>query len=151
MSRLHNNCATMTLSIERTSCFGNCPVYTVTLDADGTVSWQGKEHVTQKGPATAQVDSAAARSMIEKFRSMGFWALCARYDRITTDVATALTTLRIGADQKSVNDRADGAPDWLRELNREMELLVDTHRWSVRHVRRGDLHKRQASLASQGF
>ena len=117
------------IAIERTSCFGNCPVYTVTLHADGTVSWQGKEHVTQKGPATAQVDSAAARSMIEKFRSMGFWALCARYDRITTDVATALTTLRIGADQKSVNDRADGAPDWLRELNREMELLVDTHRW----------------------
>jgi hypothetical protein len=117
------------IAIERTSCFGRCPVYTVTLHADGTVSWQGKEYVTQTGPATAQVDSAAARSVIEKFRSAGFRALCARYDRITTDVPTALTTLRIGDDQKSVSDRADGAPEWLRELNREMELLVDTHRW----------------------
>jgi hypothetical protein len=117
------------IAIGRTSCYGPCPAYTVTLQANGTVSWEGREYVTQTGPGSAYVSSDVARSIIEKFRTAGFWTLCASYDRMVTDVPTAITTLHIGDYQKSVSDRAEGAPAWLRELDYQVEALANTHRW----------------------
>ena len=117
------------IAIGRTSCYGACPAYSVTLQANGTVSWEGREHVIQTGPGSAYVSSDVARSIIEKFRTAGFWTLCASYDRMMSDVPTAITTLHIGDYQKSVSDRAEGAPGWLRELDYQVEALANTHRW----------------------
>ncbi len=117
------------VAIERSACFGRCPSYTVTLHANGAVSWEGRSYVIQAGSATAQVPSDAARLLIGEFRKAGFWKLCAKYDRPVTDVPAALTTVRIGGVQKSVADRVDSAPQWLRELDYQVESLADTHRW----------------------
>jgi hypothetical protein len=117
------------IAIERSTCFGPCPSYTVTIHANGLVSWDGRANVTQTGSVNAQIPSDAARSVIEKFQAAGFWTLCAKYDRLVTDVPTAITTLHIGDHQKSVSDPADGAPEWLRKLDNQAELLADVHRW----------------------
>jgi hypothetical protein len=117
------------IAIERSTCLGPCPSYTVTIRASGLVSWDGRANVTQTGIANAQISWDAARAIIEKFRTAGFWTLCAKYDRLVTDVPTTITTLHIGDHQKSVSDRANGAPEWLRKLDYEAELLADVHRW----------------------
>jgi hypothetical protein len=117
------------IAIERSTCFRPCPSYTVTIHANGLVSWVGRANVRQTGSVNAQVPSDASRSLIEKFRAAGFWTLCAKYDRLVTDVPTAITTLHIGDHQRSVSDRANVAPEWLRKLDYQAELLADVHRW----------------------
>jgi hypothetical protein len=117
------------IAIEHTACYGICPTYTVTVHANGKIAWQGKGHVAQQGSGTAVVQPDAARSLIEKFRTSGFWKLCASYNRMVTDVPTAITTLRIGDNQKSVSDRGHGAPEWVHELDYQVDSLADTHRW----------------------
>jgi hypothetical protein len=37
------------VSLQRTACLGDCPVYTVTIRSDGTVRYMGIESVGQSG------------------------------------------------------------------------------------------------------
>jgi hypothetical protein len=117
------------VELQRSRCFGSCPVYSVRVRADGQVSWDGKEYVRVMGEATDQIAPEAAKNLIDKFRAAGFWSLCDSYTRAVTDVPTAITVVHLGNTQKSVSDRADGAPDWLRELDLAIDTLADTHRW----------------------
>lgn len=117
------------VELQRSACFGSCPAYRLRIQADGAVTWMGENHVRVPGPNSSHVDSSAARDLIERFVAAGFWDLCASYNRPVTDVPTTVTVLSLGTEQKSVSDRADAAPDWLRELDREVDALADTHQW----------------------
>lgn len=89
----------------------------------------GDKFVQAVGPRSKLVSPDTARPLVEKFRAAGFWSLCDRYDRGATDVASATTVVHLGDREKSVTDRADAAPEWLRELDRQVDALADTHQW----------------------
>ena len=42
-------------SLERTACFGFCPVYTVTVHADGSVDYHGERFVVTQGDQSGQL------------------------------------------------------------------------------------------------
>jgi uncharacterized protein DUF6438/ankyrin repeat protein len=117
------------VQLQRTICFGSCPAYTVKIRADGEVDWKGDVSVSLRGEARDKIGPDQARSLIEKFRAAGFWGLCDGYTLGITDMPTFLTTVGIGGQEKRVSDYADGAPAWLRELDRKVDELADTHRW----------------------
>lgn len=117
------------VELRRSRCFGACPAYTVRIQADGQVGWMGDKFVQAVGPRSKLVSPDTARPLLEKFRAAGFWSLCDRYDRGVTDVASATTVVHLGDREKSVTDRADDAPEWLRELDRQVDALADTHQW----------------------
>jgi len=117
------------VELRRTPCYGRCPVYRVRLYADGRIEWTGETFVKVTGPATAKVASETARALIDKFRAAGYWNLCETYDRRITDVPATITLLHIAGTEKSVFDRAESAPDWLRESERVIDSLAGTDRW----------------------
>jgi Domain of unknown function (DUF6438) len=43
------------VKLERTSCFGECPVYSVTIDGRGNVTYDGEQFVRVKGRATGRI------------------------------------------------------------------------------------------------
>ena len=43
------------VTLERTPCFGTCPVYTVAISRSGEVTFDGKRHVAHTGQATATI------------------------------------------------------------------------------------------------
>ena len=56
--------------------FGSCPVYTVQVRGDGTVTWHGEKYVAVRGEAAGRIQVSEARDLISSFRSNGFWNLC---------------------------------------------------------------------------
>ena len=46
------------IRLQRTSCLGSCPIYTVTIDARGMVIYEGEEFVRATGRHTAQIAPA---------------------------------------------------------------------------------------------
>jgi hypothetical protein len=121
--------ATDYVELQRTGCFGSCPTYTVRISADGQVSWHGDRWVRVNGPATATVNPADARALLERLRTNGFWELCDTYSTRVTDGATVSTTLHVGNHEKRVSDYLSKAPDSLRMFEREIDSLAGTHRW----------------------
>lgn len=110
-------------------CMFGCWVYTVRVQADGTVSWKGESAVREKGTASGKVPAAVAKELIERFRTHEFWALCDSYRRLVTDSSTTETTASIGGELKRVSSYAGGAPDLLKELDRQIEAVANTHFW----------------------
>jgi hypothetical protein len=117
------------VELQRTRCFGPCPVYTVRICADGRVLWHGATNVELRGDAESHVPAADARKLIEQFRAKGFWTLPAEYPPLATDFPGEITTVSIGPDTKHVADNAGNPPAWLLELDNEIDSLADTHRW----------------------
>jgi hypothetical protein len=114
------------VELQRTPCFGACPVYTVRIRGDGQVNWQQ----LSLGPAgaTATVSPAEVRALLEKLRTNGFWSLCSSYSVGATDGDTVITTVHIGGHEKRVSDYFRSAPKLLRDFENEIDGLVDTHR-----------------------
>src|SRR5437660_997808 len=117
------------VELQRTSCFGACPVYSVRIGADGQVSWHGERSVRVVGDDTATIRSSDARALIEKFRTVGFWNLCSSYSVMVTDASTVITTVHLADQEKRISNYLNSAPDWLQPLEYEIDALSDTYRW----------------------
>jgi hypothetical protein len=110
------------VQLERSTCYGICPSYSVRIRADGQVTWDGKSSVKVTGAATATIDPALARNLIEQHRANGFWNLCSSGPlKQIGDGQSSVITVRIGADEKRAFAPAN--------LAREIDLVADTHRW----------------------
>jgi len=115
------------VELERTQCFGACPVYTVRIHADGRVDWTGRS-VRNTGPTTSSIRVVDARALIEKFRTSGFWSLCEKFGGHAEDAPTVVTTLGLGGHEKKVsNGYLGGAPDFLNALELEIDEVAGTY------------------------
>ena len=66
--------------LERTACYGTCPIYTVTIDANGNTEFVGQDFVAVKGrqEKTIPVDNVA--SILAEVEKAKFFELNGRYD-----------------------------------------------------------------------
>src|SRR5438876_10671921 len=67
------------ITLERTSCFGPCPVYTVTIDGRGEVVYDGVKAVRSTGRQTDRVSPARVAAILETAERIGFSDLNDRY------------------------------------------------------------------------
>ena len=119
-------------SLERTACYGRCPIYTVTVLRDGTVLWEGRRFVKVTGKATAKLPAATVTALADAFKKAGFFAFADRYERYDiTDHPSALTSYSDGTRNKTVHHYHgdQSAPAALDELERRIDELVGTARW----------------------
>jgi hypothetical protein len=124
------------ISLERTICFGSCPVYTVNITGAGDVTYQGKQFVKVTGRKRYKIDQSEVRGLIEKFYSSNFFSLKGSYvqkiegEYITsvTDLPSVTTIIKLGGKTKKVYDYAF-APKRLVELEKEIDKVARTDQW----------------------
>src|SRR5260221_14226444 len=68
------------ITLERGVCFGTCPSYMVTLAADGSVTWEGRDFVRTKGKATAHIKPEAFNKRVREFERIKFATLDYKYE-----------------------------------------------------------------------
>jgi hypothetical protein len=124
--------STVLASLERTACYGRCPIYKVTVLRDGTVLWEGERFVRVTGKATAKLSAAAITDLGKAFARADFFALHDKYDsRDVTDHPSAITTFDDGKRKKTIRHyHGDhSAPVALGELENRIDELVGSARW----------------------
>jgi TonB family protein len=118
------------VEISRSGCMGSCPPYSVKVQADGTVAWNGGGlFVKVKGRREARIDANIARNLLEKFRTKEFWSYCGNYSRNITDSSGTEITVRLGGKTRTISDYADSSPDELQQLLLDVDRIADSHRW----------------------
>ena len=130
--------APVMVSLQRTACYGRCPIYTVTVLRDGTVQWEGKRFVKVVGKATAKLPAAKLAALAEAFKRADYFALADKYESYdVTDHPSAITSYSDGKREKTIHhyhgDRS--APEQLSELEGRIDELVGTSRWIGRDER----------------
>ncbi|MDQ3427346.1 MAG: DUF6438 domain-containing protein [Gemmatimonadota bacterium] len=127
------------VTLERTACFGTCPIYRVSIAASGAVRFEGKSYVAHQGPATAQIPKEQVDSLLEELRQGGYFDMAERYlpdspdcGDYATDSPTVITSVTRDGVTKRIQNYYGcmGAPLSLRQLERRIDEVAGTNRWT---------------------
>ena len=119
------------LTLERTACFGFCPIYKLTVYGNGKVVYEGKRFVKVTGTRTTTISQTAVRKLIADFQKLNYFKLQDSYTGGHTDAPSAITSLTIGKKQKIVNHylASPNAPTQLTELENKIDAVVNSKQW----------------------
>lgn len=123
---------TPVITLERTPCFGSCPVYTITIFADGTVTYQGENFVDVTGEQTLTLDAATVAMMVETFADAGYFDWQDAYDtRTVSDMPSVITSVtRDGETHRIVRYTGDSAPLALPYLETWIDQMTESFLWT---------------------
>lgn len=120
-------------TIERTACFGWCPIYKVTVYRDGAVEYDGERFVKTTGRATGTLGPDQIAALDELFRSHHYLELHNAYEEYrVTDMPSVYTSYTPpGQAAKRVKhylgDRS--APHDLTEVEDGVDRIVHIEQW----------------------
>lgn len=112
------------ISIRKTPCFGDCPVYEVTISKDGKVTYNGINFVNEKGVKEFQLSEKELKKLNEKLSKKDFSEFAEEYNnpRITDLPSTYITH---GGKQIHIRLWKD-IPDELADVHEYIEgILLD--------------------------
>lgn len=125
------------VTLERTSCFGECPVYRVSIDARGNVTYEGTKFVRVEGRRTDRLPKSRVAALLATVERIGFFDLRDSYRIIrnpdgtathVTDLPTTFVTITRGGQSKRIEDYV-GAPQALKQLEQQIDDTARTTRW----------------------
>lgn len=116
-------------SIERTSCFGTCPAYKLTILQDGSATYLGRRFAEREGRFTGHVDAGTMNALKTAVDSLNFYAMEDKYDRPVTDLPSVIIRVHADHRDKQVIGRV-GAPEEFKGLTRLAETLLADVEWT---------------------
>jgi len=128
------------VTLERTPCFGTCPVYQVAISRSGVVRFVGTQHVGQ-GEATAEIPAARVDSLLRELEAGGYFGFADAYvmdspacGQYATDSPTVITSASAEGRTKTIRHDygCNAAPPELARLERRIDEVAGTSRWTGR-------------------
>jgi len=120
-------------TIERTACFGWCPVYKVTIFRDGALDYEGKRYVRTKGPASGHLSPeqiAALDALFQNSRYLDFKDAYQEHS-MTDSPSTYTSYTPAGGKPKSVKHyHGDAtAPKQLGAVEDGIDRIIEIEQW----------------------
>jgi hypothetical protein len=129
------------ITLERTPCFGSCPVYTISVSPSGQVTFEGRAHVRQLGTATGQIPKQRVDALLIELQRAGYFGFADRYavsepacGRYVTDLPTVTSSATLGGRTKRIDHDhgCGGAPGALAVLEKRIDEVLGSDRWTRR-------------------
>ncbi len=120
------------IQLNRSVCFGTCPAYSVDIDEDGAVVYDGAAFVAVTGRHRSQISRADVTMLVDLFRQADFFSLNDKYIASVTDNPFYELTLVIDGRTKTVVDyqgRAVGMPEAVTTLEKEVDRVAGTRKF----------------------
>jgi len=128
------------ITLERTGCFGICPVYKLTIAADGAVVFEGRRFVKEAGATKKSAfNQEQLKELMAEIDRVKFFLdddyssdsrACAE---VMDDFPSAITSIRINGKSKTVShyDGCTGpkGPKDISELEKKIDEIVNTAQW----------------------
>jgi Domain of unknown function (DUF6438) len=120
--------------LQRTACYGPCPVYEVTVWGTGEVAYFGEAHVDKAGAHGWKISWRRLQRLVEAFERANYFRLQDGYtSRETTDAPGCLTSIEYEDGSSKSIDHCHGdptAPNALTELEDEIDRIVGVERYT---------------------
>ncbi|HEY0324142.1 MAG TPA: DUF6438 domain-containing protein [Pyrinomonadaceae bacterium] len=126
------------ITIERTACFGPCPMYKLAIYADGRVVYEGKNNVKQTGKVESSITQDKIRELVAAFEQIEYFKLKDRYSgqdcpQMWTDHPSAITSLTMNGKSKTVKHYygCQGLEilDRLTKLESKIDEAANVNQW----------------------
>ncbi len=125
------------ITLQRTSCYGTCPVYKLTVRRDGNVTYDGKDFVKVKGHRSRTILPERFQKLAREAEKIGFFSFDDDYSfkknpdgsaEFVTDMPTTITTVSAGKMRKTVKNYY-GGPKALERFEKLIDKLTESVVW----------------------
>jgi hypothetical protein len=128
------------ITLERTACYGTCPVYKLTISADGTVTFKGERFTKVVGEAKGRITESDFQRLVAEFEKIDYFSLPDSFvpgtpvcPRRVTDMPSANTSIRLKGKTKRVKHYYGcgdaGVLGKLIMLEKMIDEFAATERW----------------------
>lgn len=130
--------------LERTACYGGCPVYRLAFVSDGSVFFEGSNFTEERGLKRGSVDRSRFQALVQQMDASGFRSLKDEYlddgcGQLSSDSPSAVVILRMGDQLKRVHHYhgCSGFPGEKELLSLEdaIDSLTNSRPWIGHHQR----------------
>jgi hypothetical protein len=118
-------------SLERTTCYGDCPYYEVKVYSNGVVVYNGRKNVEYLGLHEGVLSQKQIRQLLDKAKSVGYTYLENKYPIKglgIIDFPVCITSVKEGERKKMVYNRND-SPQRLIEYQNFFDELIEEVEW----------------------
>ena len=112
------------ISLERTPCYGTCPIYKMKIFSDGSAFYHGERFVEKIGNYEFSVRKETVNYILKKADEIGFFELEDKYTANITDLPKTITFIKDGENKKRVVNYY-GAPKTLKEFENLVDGCID--------------------------
>lgn len=123
------------VAMERTVCFGTCPAYSLTIESDGKVTFNGKQFVQHTGVVTGEMNQKNLDQLIKRIDESNFMEFptnpeCeSRY----TDMPSVYLTIQLDGKRNSLTHyhgcKGFEFEEDLFALEEAIDSLAGTDKW----------------------
>jgi hypothetical protein len=114
--------------MQRTPCFGQCPVYTIRIYQSGNAYLEGKRFFDYEGWFKTKFSESEMIQIKTWAKEAGYWDMGHVYDAPVTDLPSTTTALKTDSQYQWVYNRMN-SPDELRTFERNIETLIKDQDW----------------------
>jgi hypothetical protein len=123
------NLKAMVIGYQKTVCFGTCPAFTMTINAEtNKISYTGESNVEKLGNYTKNISDEELFTLSEAFDKANFFELKDEYNSEMTDIPSKYVSYSFGGKSKKIRDRYN-APAELKELESLLDKIADSEGW----------------------
>lgn len=116
------------ITLERSTCFGTCPGYLLTITGDGKVAYEGRRFVGVLGDQSAEISAADFKMLVDEALKINYFELKDKYDTDITDIPHCETSLTFDGKSKTIYNRAEG-PETLSAWEKLIDQTVNVEQW----------------------
>ncbi|MBI3244024.1 MAG: hypothetical protein HYZ49_17210 [Chloroflexi bacterium] len=114
----------LVITLQRTPCFGTCPIYKLTVYGDGRVEYEGEQFVAVEGTQTATITADQVKALAAAFEQANYFTLPDNYTALVTDLPTTITSVTFNGQTKTIENYG-GCFEEIDSLNKAPQALCD--------------------------
>lgn len=99
----------LSLQMERTTCYGTCPAYVLTIESDGRVLFEGKNYTKNIGKAESFLSKEKLSQLVVEIENVNFFSFKDSYTEESgncpssaTDSPTVTISAKINGNEKTI-------------------------------------------------
>jgi len=122
---------TVVMTLQRSRCFGICPVYNLTIYGNGTVLYEGIANVNITGIQISNISENQIRQLLSEFRNIDYFSLNETEiaSHVVYDAPVFTTSLTINEKTKTIRHYESADPAALTALENTIDAVVNSGQW----------------------
>ncbi len=115
------------ISLERTPCYGTCPIYKMEIFSDGSSFYHGERFVDKTGYFQFTVSNETIDYILKRAEEIGFFEMEDKYTGNITDLPKTITFIKSEKGEKKIVNYYN-APKILKEFEGLVDSCIDYKR-----------------------
>jgi hypothetical protein len=119
------------ITLQRSRCFGICPVYNLSIYGNGTVLYEGIANVNSTGTRISNISENQVRQLLSDFKKIDYFSLNETEiaSHVVYDAPVCTTSLTINGKTKTIHHYETVEPESLTALENTIDAVANSSQW----------------------